>query len=48
MVWDNYECENQMSMEEWLWESGYYMPLPVEDQNESRDDNQESEVRSGY
>lgn len=25
---DDYECEGQLSLEEFLWESGYYMALP--------------------
>ena len=35
---DNYECDNQMDIEEWLWDSGYYMPLPVEENEETTDD----------
>lgn len=32
---ENYECEEQMDIEEWLWSIGYYMPLPI---NENRKD----------
>ena len=32
-IWENYSCDGQMELEQWLWESGYYMALPVEDKN---------------
>ena len=27
-VLENYECEEQMNIEEWLWDIGYFLPLP--------------------
>lgn len=27
-VWDDYTCDEQIELNEWLWDSGYYMPLP--------------------
>lgn len=27
-----------MNIEEWLWDSGYYMPLPVEENEEKKHD----------
>ena len=35
---DNYECENQMDIEEWLWDSGYYMPLPTEEREDKENE----------
>lgn len=30
---ENYECENQITLEEYLWSVGHYMPLPVEEES---------------
>lgn len=29
----DYQCEGQMNIEEYLWNIGYYMPLPIGDEN---------------
>lgn len=41
-IFANYECEGQMTIEEyfqlleyWKWENGFYMNLPVEDSVET-------------
>lgn len=39
MDWDNYECEGQIDLEEYLWDSGYYMPLPIEETENAPSDN---------
>lgn len=28
-ILENYECEEQINIEEWLWDIEYYMPLPI-------------------
>lgn len=27
-ILETYECDNQEELNEWLWDIGYYMPLP--------------------
>lgn len=31
---DDYEYENQMDLEEYLWGIGYYLPVPVENEGD--------------
>jgi len=38
---ENYECDEQMDIEGWLWSIDYYMPLPVEESGECKGERSE-------
>ena len=41
-VLEHYECENQITLEEYLWSVGHYMALPVEESEEQEGGKEEN------